>query len=286
MSHQILRSVLHNMIRVHAWHTGEDPIHTYRTAWRKLTANRLATFLARHYRHRHQPDARELLTILLIAQIAQAHPRFNPPQHNVLLPKEFLSGRAHGSALIVGVHSGYGPAYATLSDLGHRVSLLKDARQLTLHPDWGRNRHPTLELIPNDRLSLARISRALKAERLVCCAVDYRDPSSKTYSLISPAIFELARRTATPLYFAKNSVADDGTVEIAIDGPFPVQDALRSAQDMIGYINADRRQPKSLQVHITSNDNLHEPESESATARITFPAATLVTTTAPPPQSR
>lgn len=285
MSRQILRSALHAIVRRNVrLHADTDPDDGYRVAWRKLTTKRLATFLAQNYRHRHQPNPRELLTILLIAEMTRVHPRFSPPQRHRRMPQEFSPGRAHRSALIVGIHAGYGSAYAALSDLGHRVSLLKDAQQMLLYPNWGRDRHPTLELIPNDRLSLAHISRALKAERLVCCAVDYRDPQTKTYSLISPAIFELARRTATPLYFAKNTVSDDGTIEIAIDGPFPVVDAVRSAQDMIDYINAGRCQPKSLQLRAPSGDA--SPESESSSAPITPPAATPPATTAPPAQSR
>lgn len=283
MSRQALRSALHAIVR---WHlrvyAGTNPDHGYRIVWKKLTSNRLAIFLARHYRHRNQPDPRELLTILLVAQMTRLHPRFSPPQRHGRMPQEFSPGRAHGSALIVGIHAGYGPAYAVLSDLGHRVSLLKDAQQMMQHPDWGRDRHPTLELIPNDRLSLVHISRALKAERLVCCAVDYRDPQTGIYNLISPAIFELARRATMPVYFATNAVADDGTIELFIDGPFPVVEATVSARQLIDHINARRSRPKELRLRTPSD----EVPFASTSSSLTPPTATPPTATAPPAQSR
>lgn len=284
MSRQLVRSLLHHLVSRHAGSRGNDPLQTYRMAWDQLTRSRLARFLADRYQHRFQPDASELLTLILIEHMRDHHPRFEPPVRRVRVPEAFAPGNQHGPAIIVGAHTGYGSAYATLSDLGHRVSLLIDAGIEARNPTAGTARHPGLELIPNGRLSLAHAMQALKKQRLVCCAVDYQDLALKTYSLVSPAMFELARRTATPLYFAKNTVADDGTIEVAIDGPFPVVDAVRSAQDMIDYINAGRCQPKSLKLRALSDDA--SPESELPLAPITLPAAKRPATTAPPAQSR
>lgn len=285
MNRQIYRSLLRSLIRLHAGNTDNDQDHAaYGEAWQRLSRSRLAHFLANRYQHRFQPDARELLTLTLIDCMRKRHPYFQPPLRPRKMPGEFSPGSVHGPAIIVGTHTGYGSAYAFLSDLGHRVSLLIDAQIEEHNPDPWKVRYPDLELIPNDGLSLARTMGALKKGRLVCCAVDYQDPTRRTYSLVSPAIFELARRTSTPLYFAKNTVADDGTIEIEIDGPIPVTEASRSALAMIDYVNADRLHPKHLQVRTPSGQGALP--AESASRSVTPPAATPSAASAPPAQSR
>lgn len=252
MSRQLCRSALHALLFLHALPVRRlSPEQQLAQMWRGLRDSPLAGFLAARYAHRCQFDAHELYMSLCLDFIRRNHPDFALPMRLEKLPPELQRTSPPLGAICVSTHAGHAAAATTLLKLGHPACLLVDATPnvsaKTLHARL-QSRHPELRLIPNDRLSLARVMRELEGGRSICCAVDYQDPLGKTYRYVNPTLFELAKRTGRPMYFGRPDIDRAGNAVLAVDGPHFVTDPLASAQRFIGFINEGRSTPRSLSV--------------------------------------
>lgn len=189
MSRQVCRSALHALVYLHALPARKlSPEKQFAQVWRRLRDSRLASFLASRYDHRCQFDAHELFMSLCIDFIRRSHPDFALPMRIDNLPPELQRTEPPIGAICVSTHAGHAAAATALLKLGHPACLLIDAMPnasaKTLHARM-QARHPELRMIPNDRLSLARVSRELDNGKSVCCAVDYQDPNRKTYCYVN-----------------------------------------------------------------------------------------------------
>lgn len=252
MSRQLCRTALHALICVHFLSVRSlSPVEQFARVWSRLHRSRLARLLAAGYAHRCQLDPRELIMALCFGFTLRKDPDFTVPLRIERMPAELKQTSPPLGAICISTHAGHASAATALLELGHPSCLLVDAAPnasgQALH-SWLRERHPDLKLIPNDRLSLARVVRELEGGRSVCCAVDYQDPRRKLYCYISPMLFELARRTGRPMYFGRPGIDPAGNAILDVEGPHFVTDPLASTQRFIEFINEGRQTPRALSI--------------------------------------
>lgn len=153
--------------------------------------------------------------------------------------------------IVVTSHTGFSTTTLTLLDKGLAVTLVADAlpaAELTARYRPIREQYPGFEVVPKDRYSLVRLRDALRDGRTISCAADFQDAATKTYSLVSPAIFEFARRLNAELLMSKTLISEDGSITTLLDGPHRISDATASTKAFIDFVNAGRHPPKQLSI--------------------------------------
>jgi lauroyl/myristoyl acyltransferase len=108
-----------------------------------------------------------------------------------------------------------------------------------------------LEVIPQTSDALLALRRSLAEGRTVCACVDFAvrtDPAEEAELFVSPAIFDLAKRTRSPIVYGYSKVTDDGAIDVTFGLP-GVDPATVSpeavAEDFIAWMRADRGDRRS-----------------------------------------
>ena len=107
---------------------------------------------------------------------------------------------------------------------------LKRLRSIGLHTSY-------VHLIQRDIKSLSRLRDEIHLNRVICCAIDYKDDSGR-YTYISPAIFGFAQRLRVPVIFIKQDVDRQFNVQIWASSPQMVSDPIQSAMDFQKFFNS------------------------------------------------
>lgn len=221
-------------------HPGAPPAVLYECAWSWLHDKRWMKRLAASCRNNAQLLPEEKLVFEL-----SSHPKCRLPRIRVSPASaedtETLKSIRSG-AIVVTVHYGRPITTQLLLGVGLPVCLVSRAPR-----DQWLKKYPTLKVIQNGPASLARIRRELMNDRVVCCAVDRRaHPPHGDFCLISPGMFELARRMQIPMHFTSSSVSATGIILMHVSPPHYVRNTQESIQAFIAFHNAWRNPPRHL----------------------------------------
>lgn len=264
MNKQLARNLLRAMVRAQVrlarlLHPGSDAGEAvFRHAWNALHQRRLIAWCASRTAQRFQPDVPEALLIEVLEAMKSQGISIQP-RHQLQGSDSTLalldSGRA--PLIVVTSHTGFSATTQTLLRKGLAVTLVADAlpsAELAARYRRTIEQYPTFQPIPKDRYSLGRLRDALRDGRTISCAADFQDEATRTYSLISPAIFEFASRVKAGLVMSKTIVNDDGSITTLLAGPHDISDALAGAKAFIDFLNAGRRTSKRLRIAHPTQD--------------------------------
>ena len=257
MSKQLARNLLRAIVRLQlrlarlSQRGNADAAMLFQSAWSALHKRKLVAWCVSRSRQRFQPDVAEGLLLQLLDALRKQGLPFQPSTH-LQATDDIRNLLTSGAPLIVVTsHTGFAATTLTLLHMGVPLSWVTDAlpaAELARRYRRILETYPGLQLVPKDRYSLARLHEALRNGRTISCATDYQDEVTKTYSLVSPAIFEFARRIDATLLMSKTVVNDDGSITTILDGPHHIADAEASALAFIDFLNAGRHTPKCLQL--------------------------------------
>lgn len=260
MNKQIARNLLWAMVHLHVQIARFSPSTlssdaVFNRCWNALRGNKLAAYCASHTRHRFQPAELEVL-MLATLQAMRSQGFIIEPRAQILAPDTTLALLQCGHAPLIAItsHTGFFATTRSLLQLGLPVTLVTDAlpeAELKARYKSVLDHYPDLQLVPKDRYCLGHLREALRARRTVSCAADFQDSATKTYSLISPAIFEFARRLKIDVLLSKTTIDEDGSITTRFDGPHQVTDAIASAESFMRLLNEGRRPPKKLAIGYT-----------------------------------
>jgi hypothetical protein len=103
-----------------------------------------------------------------------------------------------------------------------------------------------LDTVARTNDSLLVLRRKLTEGQLVCGCVDFvqaPNRSARGHVFVSPALFELAKWTGSPIVYADTAVLEDGTIEATFALPrldAAEATALAAAEDFIAWLKTDR----------------------------------------------
>jgi hypothetical protein len=149
--------------------------------------------------------------------------------------------------IVVMVHS---PVDAILNRVFHEAGVswtllatgsakvLKRARLLGLAGE--------LDTVPRTSDALLALRRKLADGRVVCACIDFVRPpnrSARGHVFVSPALFDLAKRTGCPVLYADTAVMEDGIVQATFAAPRVGQRAVSAeawAEDFIAWLKTEQ----------------------------------------------
>lgn len=208
-------------------------------------------------RQRFRPDARESLLFELLTVMRARGIPFEPDmQLQAPTTIQTLLDQGRLPLIVVTNHTGFRATTRSLLRNGLPVTLVTDTlppEELTRRYRSILEKYPKFSMVPKDRYCLAALRKALRNGCTISCAADYQDPITKTYSLVSPAIFEFAQRMDIELLWAKTIVNDDGSLTSLLDGPHRVSDPIASTRRFIDFLNAGRHRPRSFRIAYPSS---------------------------------
>jgi hypothetical protein len=94
-----------------------------------------------------------------------------------------------------------------------------------------------VNVIQRDIKSLARLRDEIRRNRVICCAIDYKDDSGR-WTYLSPAIFGVAQRLGVPVIYIKHDVDRHLNVQMWASLPQMVSDPTQSAMDFQTFYNS------------------------------------------------
>jgi len=193
-----------------------------------------------------QLNKMEYLLLELIDLLTDRGIDYSPPikiQDNELLLKIISSNKP---GIIVSVHTGFAFNLKWISDYGRNTSTISSNHHITKILRRSGIKAP-VNIIKNDRYSLAFLKDSILSGSVACCAVDYK-ADSDTFEYVSPALFKLSKILNIPLYYSKTRVISDGSLLISLKPSSPDLTPIESAHAFIDFINSSPEQQRRLSV--------------------------------------
>jgi hypothetical protein len=103
-----------------------------------------------------------------------------------------------------------------------------------------------LDTVPRTSDALLALRRKLADGRVVCACIDFVRPpnrSARGHVFVSPALFDLAKRTGCPVLYADTAVMEDGIVQATFAAPRVGQRAVSAeawAEDFIAWLKTEQ----------------------------------------------
>jgi hypothetical protein len=108
-----------------------------------------------------------------------------------------------------------------------------------------------LDVITRNSDALLSVRQRLAAGRLICACIDFTQPSEPGQVFVSPALFEVAKMTRSPIVYADVRVRDDGVVEVVFAAPriaLATSAGMTCAEDFIDWLRTERGDQRPLSV--------------------------------------
>jgi hypothetical protein len=217
------------------------------------------------YRNKWGHDWRELLYPQILERLDRTGRRCVPrvAVHGFDLVRASAAAKP---TIVVAVHS---PVDAVLNRLfdeaGISWVLLAQRAEQTERRARLLGLEGALEIIPQTSDALLSLRRALAEGRVVCACVDFAvRPDRRTPAdlFVSPALFDLAKRTGAAVVYTHAQVMSDGAIEVTCAAP-RIDPATVSpegaAEDFVAWLRDDRGDRRSWGVRRWTEDRGARP---------------------------
>lgn len=171
-----------------------------------------------------------------------AHPK-------VEVPAEFEAKvQAPGPLLILHLHEGHLLLTAELAK--RRIGFVRIAndpkRHLAKLSRAGIDSR-YVSMARNDVASLVALRELSKRNRIICCAIDYKNERGERH-YINPSIIGFANRFHIPVLFVTAVRIDDGSVKLLHCGPYKDMEPVACAEGFVEFFNSVTSERRPLQV--------------------------------------
>jgi hypothetical protein len=236
---QDLESRLDLILTTHLHHSMQsiehfDAHYIFESCWQFLLKDTISMSLFPYFKNSFQLNYKEFMLLFLIRKLHQSNINYVPSVGLVQQDSLLDIANSKGSAFILSVHNGFAFSGKVVSDLGLKgATISSDPLILNTFDRSGIKRDNDVNVIKDDKYCLAHLRGSISNGEIICCNVDYAGPDGKCV-YVSPALFECAVKFNVPLYFAKSTVSEDGTVSVGLKR----SDYKYSVADFMSFINS------------------------------------------------
>lgn len=244
LSNGLVEKLIRRVIRQEKRRTSNTKNISLTALWHHLCANPLLKLVAPHTRHPFNLSGHDYVMFHCVKMLGKENIHVSPDFYwkNPQALQQVINHPQ--SALIVTLHNGFAFTMKEILKAGRQVVTIVKNKELAQKNVFS---HSALDVTPTlvtrDKYCLAHLRKAVSTHHILCCAVDFKNPATGRFNLISPALFEFSSQLDLPLYYSRVAITPEGKAACELIGPL-YGNATEKLESFMHYARLSRPHAK------------------------------------------